>query len=83
MNRPGLTSMLSCLLLAVPAAAQTRPAVWTTPSAEQINAIYPEIESLYFDLRRTPELAMHEQQTAAKLAERMSQRKKPAKAPPP
>ena len=71
MNRPGLTFILACLLLAGPAAAQTSPAVWTTPSTEQINAIYPEIESLYFDLHRTPELAMHEQQTAAKLAERM------------
>jgi amidohydrolase len=71
MNRPGLSFLLACLLLAVPAIAQTNPAVWTTPSAEQINAIYPEIESLYFDLHRTPELAMHEQQTAAKLAERM------------
>lgn len=70
MNRSILTVMHG-LLLAVPAAAQTSPAVWTTPSAEQINAIYPEIESLYFDLHRTPELAMHEQQTAAKLAEGM------------
>jgi amidohydrolase len=71
MNRPSLTFILEGLLLAVPTTAQTSPAVWTTPSAEQINAIYPEIESLYFDLHRTPELAMHEQQTAAKLAERM------------
>jgi len=36
-----------------------------------LNAIYPEVEALYFDLHRTPELAMHEQQTAAKLAERI------------
>jgi amidohydrolase len=36
-----------------------------------VNAIYPEVESLYLDLHRYPELAMHEQQTAAKLAERI------------
>jgi len=59
MNRPGLTLMLGCLLLSVSAAAQTSPVAWMTPSAEQIIAIYPEIESLYFDLHRTPELAMH------------------------
>lgn len=64
--------MLSAYLLLVSsAAAQTKPAAWTTPSAEEINAVYPEVESLYFDLHRTPELAMHEQQTAAKLADRI------------
>jgi hippurate hydrolase len=36
-----------------------------------VNAIYSEVESLYLDLHRTPELAMHEQQTSSKLAERM------------
>jgi hippurate hydrolase len=39
-------------------------------SARQVNAIYPEVEALYIDLHRNPELAFHEQQTAAKLAER-------------
>src|ERR1700731_158348 len=59
------------ILLASNTAAQTKPSAWTTPSAEQVNAIYPEIESLYINLHRSPELALHEQQTAAKLAERM------------
>ena len=40
-------------------------------SAEQLSAIYPGIESLYMDLHKSPELAFHEQQTAAKLAERV------------
>ncbi len=71
MNRRTLALLSGCVLLTASAAAQTRPAVWTTPSAEQVNAIYPEVESLYFDLHRTPELAMHEQQTAAKLVERV------------
>jgi len=71
MNRSILTLICGCVLLVARTAAQTNPAAWTTPSAEQVNAIYPEVESLYFDLHRSPELAMHEQQTAAKLAERM------------
>ena len=61
----------SCVLMATGAAAQTKPAAWTAPSAEQVNAIYPEVEALYLDLHRTPELSLHEQQTAAKLAERL------------
>ena len=36
-----------------------------------MNAIYPEIEKLYIDLHRNPELAFHEQRTAAELAERV------------
>ena len=48
--------------------AQTKTA-WT-PSAAQIDAIYPEVETLYLDLHRNPELSLHEHQTAAKLAER-------------
>ena len=63
--------LYGCLFLALSTAGQTKSANWTTPSADQVNAIYPEVESLYLDLHRTPELAMHEQQTAAKLAERM------------
>jgi metal-dependent amidase/aminoacylase/carboxypeptidase family protein len=43
---------------------------WKTPSPEQVNDIYPEVESLYFDSHRHPELALQEQQTAAKLADR-------------
>jgi hippurate hydrolase len=45
-----------------------------TPAASlpaQVDAIYPDIEALYTDLHRHPELAYHEQQTAAKLASRM------------
>jgi len=71
MNRTISALISGCVLLAARTAAQTSHAPWTTPSAEEVNAIYPEVESLYFDLHRTPELAMHEQQTAAKLAERM------------
>jgi metal-dependent amidase/aminoacylase/carboxypeptidase family protein len=70
MNQPALFLLCACVLTAADATAQSKSAVWTTPSAEQLNAIYPDVESLYFDLHGTPELAMHEEQTAAKLAER-------------
>jgi hypothetical protein len=53
MNRRTLALLSVCVLLTASAAAQTRPAAWTTPSTEQVNAIYPEVESLYFDLHRT------------------------------
>jgi amidohydrolase len=69
-NHPALVLLCACALTAVDATAQSKSTEWRTPSVEQLNAIYPEVESLYFDLHRTPELAMHEQQTAAKLAER-------------
>ncbi len=51
--------------------AQTEPIAWTTPSSEQVDAIYPEVESLYLDLHQNPELSKQEQQTAAKLAGRV------------
>jgi len=66
-----LTILSGCVLLAAGAGSQTKTTAWTTPSAEQINAVYPEVEALYFDLHQSPELAMHEQQTAAKLADRV------------
>lgn len=45
--------------------------VWITPTAAEVDAIYPDIEALYIDLHRNPELAFQEVQTAAKLAERV------------
>jgi amidohydrolase len=71
MARVLFTFVYGFVLLASNTWAQTKSSTWTSPSAEQVNAIYPEIESLYIDLHRSPELALHEQQTAAKLAERM------------
>ncbi len=40
-------------------------------TSSQVNKIYPDIEALYIDLHQNPELAFHEQRTAAKLAERV------------
>lgn len=63
-----VTLLCSCLSMAVGAGAQGKA---TMPSAEQVDAVYPEVEALYIDLHRNPELSLHEQQTAARLAERM------------
>jgi hippurate hydrolase len=54
---------------AVLTAGQASP--WTTPSAVEIDAIYPDAEALYRDLHQHPELAFQEMQTAAKLAARL------------
>jgi len=61
----------TCLMVASSAVAAERPTAWTAPSAEQVNAVYPEVEALYLDLHRNPELSLREQQTSAKLAERV------------
>ncbi len=39
--------------------------------AAQINALYPELQALYVDLHRNPELAFQETRTAALLAEKL------------
>ena len=41
------------------------------PAKPQIDAIYPQVESLYIDLHRNPELSLHEVKTAATLAEQL------------
>jgi hippurate hydrolase len=51
--------------------AQTGGPGWAAPTAAEIDAIYPDIESLYIDLHRNPELAFQETQTAARLAARV------------
>ena len=38
---------------------------------QQVNAVYPKIEQLYIDLHSHPELSLHEQQTAAKMADQL------------
>jgi hippurate hydrolase len=43
---------------------------WTANSS-QIDAVYPQAESLYMDLHRNPELSYHEEKTAAKIADQL------------
>lgn len=57
--------LLTVLCFAASTFSQTR---WSTPSAAEIDAIYPDIERLYIDLHRNPELAFQEVQTAGTLA---------------
>ncbi len=70
-----VTLLFVGLLMALGRAAQSQSTTSTVPSTvpsvEQVAAIYPEIDALYLDLHQHPELSMHEQQTGAKLAERL------------
>src|SRR5215813_15476531 len=56
------TTLLVALLAATPAFAQ---------SMSEIDAYYPELQTLYQDIHRNPELAFQEVQTAATLAARL------------
>jgi len=44
---------------------------WRAPSPQQIDAIYPQMRVLYEDLHRNPELSLHEEKTAAKIADQL------------
>jgi hippurate hydrolase len=48
-----------------------RAAAAQGPSAEELDALTKQLEPLYVDLHRTPELSMQEQQTGAKMAQRL------------
>src|SRR5262249_37187360 len=55
---------LAAGLLALPAASGS-------PLLAAANAIYPDLEALYVDLHRNPELSQQEEKTSAKLADRL------------
>ena len=44
---------------------------WTTPTPAEVDAIFSDVDTLYVDLHRSPELAFQEVQTAGKLAARL------------
>jgi hippurate hydrolase len=44
---------------------------WMSPTSAQVDAIYPQVESLYIDLHHNPELSLHEEKTAAKMADHL------------
>jgi amidohydrolase len=44
---------------------------WRAPSAQQVDAVYPQIRALYEDLHRNPELSLHEEKTASKIADQL------------
>jgi amidohydrolase len=60
-------AVLVCLLVTTLFAADS----WRAPSQPQVDALYPQIRSLYEDLHRNPELSLHEDKTAAKMADQL------------
>lgn len=63
-----LVFVLFAFSVALLAADTPRP--WTA-SSSQIDGVYPQVEALYFDLHRNPELSYHEEKTAAKIADQL------------
>ena len=63
------TAAFSCCLLLVSPLLAADP--WSAPSKEQIDKIYPQVEALYLDIHRNPELSLHEEKTAAKIADQL------------
>ncbi len=59
---------LASLLLASPAAFA---AAGAPPELAGLDALYASLDSLYIDLHRNPELSLHEEKTAARLASRL------------
>lgn len=62
--------VIAVFIIATSASAQA-PGAGDGAAAARVDAIYPEIEKLYMDLHRNPELAFQERRTAATLAERV------------
>ena len=63
----GIAASLSAALVpCIALAAGESPSVTAT-----LNQLYPELDALYLDLHRTPELSWHEEKTAAKMAEQL------------
>lgn len=62
---------LSFAVLLLVAAPPVRAGDPTSGVPTQIKTLYPDVEKLYIDLHRNPELAFHEQRTAQVLAARV------------
>jgi hippurate hydrolase len=71
LRRATTVCSVAIVLATIPTASAQDRSRWTTPSASEIETIFPEIDALYIDLHRTPELSFQETQTAAKLAARL------------
>jgi amidohydrolase len=64
---------LTTLITTTGLSAQSGGGPWTMPTAAEVNAIYPDLEALYIDLHKNPEIAFQETRTAATLAARVKQ----------
>jgi amidohydrolase len=58
-------------LLAAAASGRAAAAAPAAPAAGGAAALSPDLQAFYIDLHRNPELSLHEEKTAAKLAERL------------
>jgi amidohydrolase len=65
MKRTLLTTLASLLTVAAMSGQAASPAL------APLDSIYPELDKLYIDLHRSPELSLHEEKTAAKMASRL------------
>ncbi len=73
MNRRGFpvkSIFLSWIVIASTASAQSASPPKTS-LAEEVNSVYPQVQTLYMDLHEHPELSLKEVKTAAKLAARL------------
>ena len=61
---------IAAVLVALAAAAGHAQAK-APHAAEGLDAIYPDLDALYLDVHKNPELSGHEEKTAAKLADRL------------
>jgi hippurate hydrolase len=74
---PGFLLALALIQCAFPQAQPKASPAPTATSAQEratltssnIDAIFPDVEALYIDLHKAPELSLHEEKTAARLAE--------------
>lgn len=71
--RARLPRALALFFLAAPASAAPDPGAPSrfAPALAPLDALYPELESLYLDLHRNPELSWQEEKTAARMAGRL------------
>ena len=61
------STALLVFTIATTAMAQNK----TSRTIDGLDAIYPELDALYLDIHKNPELSGHEEKTAAKLAEQL------------
>jgi len=60
-------AVLPFIVMLAPTAASSAPSAIVA----RLDGMYPELEALYLDLHQTPELSLHEEKTAAKMATRL------------
>ena len=70
-QRRSLASVAVALVTTCTLSAQPGSTRWITPTTQEIDSIFPDVDALYIDLHRNPELGFQETQTAAKLAARL------------